>query len=90
MENEAQRPQSALRLILDADVHDRVKHAAVDAHTSVTAWIRDAIAAKLGEVPEDEGLRRLVGDWGALADEGRARVEDCAALLVQVPGMRRV
>ena len=37
--------------------------------------------------PPDHGSTRE--GLGALKDESRARVEDCAALLVQVSGMRR-
>ena len=81
--------QTAVRLVLDRELYDRVRHAAVDAHCSASAWIRDAITAKLDGVPEDAALGRVVGDWGALRPEGRERLADYARILVQVPEMRR-
>lgn len=79
----------AIRLIMDDEVYQEVRHAAVDERTSASAWIRDAISRKLGQVPDDEGLACLCAAWAALGDEARAHVLWMAETALDAPGTRR-
>lgn len=86
---EGQAANASVRLIIDDEVYQRVKHAAVNERCSANAWIRDAVARKLEGVPEDEGLQGVAGAWASLTDEGRARLAECARVLAAVPEFRR-
>lgn len=80
---------TAIRLQMPDETYQRVKHAAVDERTNASAWIRDAIAHKLGDVPRDERLAELCGAWDAMGDEAREHVLWLVRSVVDAPGNKR-
>lgn len=84
-----QETLAAIRLSMPDNVYQRVKHAAVDARTNASAWIRDAIAERLDRVPDDEGLAELVGKYDALNETGRGLLLDLARLVANSPSYRK-
>lgn len=79
---------TAIRLQMPEETYQRVRHAAVDDRTNASAWIRDAIERKLGDVPEDAGLARLCGVWHALNDDSRAHLLWVAERVAEAYGTR--
>ena len=74
-----------VHLLFNRDVYTKVQHAAVDEHTNASEWIRDAVARKLGDVPEDERLAALCGAWAAMGDECRDHLLWLAQALADSP-----
>ena len=80
---------TAIRLLMDDDVYQRVKHEAVNERCSANAWIRAAIAAKLDGTPDDDGMAELYGAWASLNDEGRVLMLQASRVLRKVGEYRR-
>lgn len=80
---------TSIRLQMPDEMYQRVRHAAVDERTNASAWIRDAIERKLGDVPQDGRLAELCGAWDAMGDEARGHVLWLARSVVDAPGNKR-
>ena len=84
--SDEREPLASTRLILPDEMYARVKHAAIDARASASAWIRDAIAERLDGIPADGDARELAALFDALNGEGRETVLRVARMAADARG----